>query len=298
MPRKVHPHLALGLGVLAVSGAAVFIKLSLAPPLVIASYRMLLASLILLPFAWQNHRQELRSLQRQHVALLVGSGFSLALHFAAWISSLQYTSVASSTVLVSTQPIFVMIFSYLLFKEKLNRRQLIGSGLAIAGSIVIGLADTRGVASAPLQGDLLALLGAVAAAVYFLCGKAVRQHLSVIPYAATAYGISAIVLLSLASLTGAKLWPYSQREWLLFAALAIVCTVIGHSSLNWALAYLPTAAVGVATLGEPIGASIMAFFIWRETPSLPQLCGSALLLSGIMLFLLPNKLRERTRAAR
>lgn len=289
MQKTIHPYLVLGLGVIAVSGAAIFIKLSLAPALVIASYRMLLASLILLPVAWHKHRQELLSLRRRDTGLIMGSGIALAVHFAAWISSLQYTSVASSTVLVSTQPIFVMILSYLLFKEKINRRQLIGSGLAIAGSIVIGLADTRGVAIAPLRGDLLALIGAIAAAIYFLCGKAVRQHLAVIPYAATTYGVSALVLLSLAWLTGAQLWPYSPREWLLFAALAIICTVIGHSSLNWALAYLPTAAVGIATLGEPLGASIMAFCVWREIPSLLQLGGSALLLSGIMLFLIPNK---------
>lgn len=291
MERTAHTYVVLSLGVVAVSGAAIFIKLAAAAPLVIASYRMLLASLILLPIAWQRHQRELRSLQRRDAALIMGSGIALAIHFAAWISSLQYTSVASSTVLVSTQPIFVMLLSYLLYKEKVTKRQLIGAGLAIAGSILIGLADTRGAATNPLRGDLLALAGALAAAVYFLCGKMVRQRLAVIPYAATTYGVSAIVLLTLAALTGTQLWPYSLYEWSLFAALALVCTVIGHSALNWALAYLPTAAVGVATLGEPLGASLMAFFIWREIPSSWQLAGSALLLTGIMLFLLPSKRR-------
>ncbi len=289
MRRIIHPYLVLTLGVIAVSGAAIFIKLSSAPALAIASYRMLLASLLLLPVAWLRHRRELLTLRRRDVGLIVGSGIALAIHFAAWISSLQYTSVASSTVLVSTQPIFVMLFSYLLFQEKVSRHQLIGSGLAIAGSITIGLADTQGVATAPLRGDLLALVGAIAAAVYFLCGKAVRQHLSVIPYAATTYSVSAVALLSFAYLSGIPLWPYSRREWVLFAALALVCTVIGHSSLNWALAYLPAAAVGIATLGEPLGASIMAFCLWREQPSLLQLGGSVLLLSGIMLFLVPDE---------
>lgn len=289
LQKTINPYLVLGLGVVAVSGAAVFIKLSLAPPLVIASYRMLLASLTLFPFAWHSHRLELVSLQRKQVALLVVSGMALALHFAAWISSLRYTSVASSTVLVSTQPIFVMILSYLLFREKVNQRQLMGTGLALAGSVLIGLADKGGSALSPLRGDLLALLGALAAAIYFLCGKALRQHLAVVPYAASAYGISAIMLLALSSLAGAPLWPYSLREWLLFTALALVCTVIGHSSLNWALAYLPTAAVGIATLGEPLGASLLAFLIWSEMPSPLQMAGSALLLSGIMLFLIQNK---------
>lgn len=293
MQKTTHPYIVLGLGVIAVSGAAIFIKLSSASPLVIASYRMLLASLIMLPIAWYKHREELRSIQRRDAALIAGSGIALAVHFAAWISSLQYTSVASSTVLVSTQPIFVMTLSYLLFKEKITKRQLIGSGLAIAGSILIGLADTHGTATDPLRGDLLALIGALAAAAYFLCGKTVRQRLAVIPYAATTYGVSAVVLLALARLTGAQLWPYSLIEWSLFAALAIFCTVIGHSALNWALAYLPTAAVGVATLGEPLGASLMAFFIWREIPPSLQLAGSALLLTGIMLFLLPNKKQHK-----
>lgn len=273
---------------MAVSGAAVFIKLSQAPPLVIASYRMLLASLILSPLAWQ-YRQELLSLQRRQVALLLLSGMALAVHFAAWISSLSYTSVASSTVLVSTQPVFVLALSYILFKEKASRQQLIGTGLAMVGSVLIGLADRGGNALSPLWGDLLALLGALAAAIYFLCGKALRQGLGVVPYATSAYGISAVMLLALTGLTGAPLWPYNLREWLLFIALALVCTVIGHSCLNWSLAYLPTAAVGVAILGEPLGASLMAFLIWNERPSPLQLAGSALLLSGILLFLWQNK---------
>ncbi|NLW16552.1 MAG: DMT family transporter [Firmicutes bacterium] len=289
MRKPINPYLVLALGVVAVSGAAVFIKLSSAPPLVIAGYRLLLASLMLFPLAWLNHRQEFLLLSRRQRTLLVASGLALAMHFAAWVSSLRYTSVASSTVLVSTQPIFVMILSYLLHKEKVSRQQLVGTGLALAGSLLIGLADTGGTAPAPLRGDILALIGALAAAVYFLCGKTLRSQMAVIPYAASVYGISAIMLLLLASLTGNQLWPYSPREWLLFAALALICTVIGHSSLNWALAYLPTAAVGIATLGEPLGASIMAYIIWREVPAPLQLAGSALLLSGILLFLMENK---------
>lgn len=295
MRKQIHPYLGLGLGVMAVSSAAIFIKLASAPPLVIATYRMLLASLILMPWAWYKYKRQLFSLSKREVYLIICSGTLLAIHFAAWISSLLYTSVASSTVLVSTQPIFAMLLARIFYHEQVTRRQLFAVALTLVGSGIIGFADVaQSLAPNPLLGDLLALIGAIAAAGYFLCGKALRQRLDVIPYAATAYSVSAIVLLVLTLGTQTPLFPYSVRDWLLFAALALICTVIGHSSLNWALAYLPTTAVGIAILGEPIGASLMALFIWREIPSPAQLAGSAVLLAGILLYMLPSKNKALT----
>lgn len=281
--------LILLIGVVAVSGAAIFTKLSTAPPLVIAGYRMLLAALLLLPPALRHHHRQLAALSAKERLLLLISGSALALHFAAWLSSLKYTSVASSTTLVSTQPIFAMLFSYFLFGERNNKQQIIGAALAIAGSIGVGLADTAAGAPAPLKGDALALIGAIAAAVYFLAGKILRRKLAVLPYAACVYGISAGILLTITALGKIPLWPYPSKEWALFAALAFLCTVIGHSSLNWALAYLPTAAVGIATLGEPIGASILALIIWREIPGPGQIAAAAVLLLGIGLYLMADK---------
>ena len=287
--KPTQPFIVLIIGIFAISGAAVFIRLASAPPLVIATYRMLLATLILLPYTWTRHRGEYRRLKRRDWGILALSGTALAVHFAAWITSLRYTSVASSTVLVSSQPIFIMVLSYLLFRESSKRHEIVGTLLAIGGSLMIGLADAGAATPNPLKGDLLALLGALAAAVYFLAGRDARRRMGVIPYATVVYGISALVLIVFTGAGGIPLWPYPLRDWLLFFALALICTVIGHSSLNWALAYLPPAAVGIATLGEPLGASILAFTIWRELPTGLQLLGSAILLTGIALFLLPDR---------
>ncbi len=295
--QRQSPYLILSLGVVAVSVAAVFIKLSSAPSLVIASYRMLLAFICLLPWAILRHRGELMGQLRKDLLLTMLSGIFLALHFASWISSFQYTSVASSTVLVSTQPIFAVVLSYLLFKERVTRRQLIGIMLAFAGSIIIGVADAaQSASSESMLGNGLALLGAVFAALYFLCGRSVRQRVTVIPYATVAYGISAVTLLLITKASAIPLYPYSWREFSLFAALAVVCTVIGHSSLNWSLEYLPAAAVGVAVLGEPIGASVWAVLLFNEIPSAGQLWGGALLLSGIILFMYSGKRKQQASA--
>ena len=285
--QQKNPYLPLTLGVIAVSFAAIFIKLSSAPALVIASYRMLFAFICLLPVVLWRYRIGLASISRPNRLLMLLSGLFLALHFACWISSFRFTTVASSTVLVSTQPIFVVIFSYLLFREKISKRQLIAVLIAIVGSIVIGLADAgKGIGSASLWGDTLALLGAVFAAGYFLCGKAVRADVAVMPYAAGVYGISALALLLISTLSHTPLYPYSPRDFLLFIGLAVVCTVIGHSVLNWSLGFLPAAAVGVAVLGEPIGASFWAMVLFNEIPSSGQLLGGGLLLIGILLFML------------
>lgn len=282
------PYLPLTCGVVAVSFAAIFIKFSTAPPLAIASYRMLFAFLCLAPVVWLGHRPELRGISAHDWRLMSLSGLFLALHFVCWITSFRYTTVASSTVLVSTQPIFAVTASYLLFREKVTRRQLVAVLIAVVGSITIGLADASGgLSRASLWGDLLALLGGAFAAGYFLCGKAVRQRVSVLPYATSVYGISAAMLLLISLGSGTPLLGYPSREWLLFGGLAVVCTVIGHSVLNWSLAYLPAAAVGVAVLGEPIGASIWAVLLFHEIPGLAQLAGGAVLLLGILLFMLP-----------
>lgn len=286
-PTPRHPYLYLASGVIAVSFAAIFIKLSSAPALVIAAYRLLFASLCLSPVVLLCHRRELATIQRRDLGLMLLSGCFLALHFATWISSFQYTTVASSTVLVSSQPLFVVGLSYLLYRETITRRQALGVAATIAGSVIIGLADAAGGSSgASLYGDLLALLGAVFAALYFLCGRTVRQRVSVLPYSLGAYASSALVLLTICWLSGTPLAGYPGREYLLLLGLALVCSVIGHSALNWALGWLPTSAVGVSVLGEPIGATIWAALLFHEIPTVGQISGGIILLLGILTFLL------------
>lgn len=286
-----NPYIPLAGGVIAVSFAAVFIKLAAAPSLVIASYRMLFAWLLVMPAALWKSRDELRKVSRRNLLLMICSGISLALHFATWISSFGFTTVASSTVLVSMQPIFAVVFSWLLFRERISRRQLIAIVIAVVGSIVIGLADVNSATagSASLWGNTLALLGAVFAAVYFLCGKAVRQTVPLLPYVSIVYGVSALTLIAITLRSGIALRAYGPYDYLLFLGLAVVCTVVGHSTLNWALAHLPAAAVGVAVLGEPIGATLWAMALFAEVPSGGQLLGGGLLLTGILLFMLPAR---------
>lgn len=288
------PYLTLAGGVIAVSFAAVFIKLAAAPSLVIASYRMLFAWLMLMPMALWKSRDELRKVSRRNLLLMLCSGVSLALHFATWISSFRFTTVASSTVLVSMQPVFAVVFSWLLFREGISRRQLVAIVIAVAGSIVIGLSDigaqTTGQSS--LWGNALALLGAVFAAVYFLCGKAVRREVPLLPYVSIVYGVSALTLMAITLSSGIGLHAYGPYDYLLFLGLAVICTVIGHSTLNWALAHLPAAAVGVAVLGEPIGATVWAMALFAEIPSGGQLFGGGLLLTGILLFMLPARAKD------
>ncbi len=280
------PYLPLALGVVTVSFSAIFIKLSTAPSLVIASYRQLFAALILSPIAWRRYRREICSISRRNLLLMIAAGILLALHFATWISSFQYTTVASSTVLVSSQPIFAVALSWLFFKQRIPKRQFFSILVAVAGSAIIGLVD-GGVSGgqSSLWGNTLALLGAAFGAGYFLCGQAVRRDLPVLPYAAIVYVISTLVLLGLTLQSGTPLYPYRPWDFLLFLCMALFCSAIGHSTLNWALAHLPATTVGVAALGEPIGATLWAMLIWSEVPNSKQLIGGGLLLTGILLFM-------------
>ncbi|MGI6358141.1 MAG: DMT family transporter [Bacillota bacterium] len=280
------PYLPLALGVIAVSFSAVFIKLSTAPSLVIASYRQLFATLILAPIAWWRYRREIRGINRRNLLLMTAAGVFLALHFATWISSFRYTTVAASTVLVSSQPIFVVILARCLFRQRINRRQMFSILIAVAGSGIIGLVDSGpALGQSPLWGNTLALLGAAFGAGYFLCGQAVRRDLPVLPYAAIVYGISALTLVGFTLQLDIPLATYRPLDFLLFLCLALFCSVIGHSALNWALAHMPAAAVGIAALGEPIGATIWAMIVFAEVPSFGQLAGGSLILAGILLFM-------------
>jgi drug/metabolite transporter (DMT)-like permease len=282
--------------ILAVSTASIFIRFAQrdAPSLVIAALRLTFASLALAPPVLARHRGALRSLTRGELALGLLSGFFLAIHFATWISSLEYTTVASSVVLVSTGPLWVALLSPLILREPLTRALEIGMGMALLGGLFIALSDTctwsHGPACGPLGealhgpamlGNFLALCGAWAVAGYLLIGRKLRSRVALLPYIFLVYGTAALCLLAFMLAAGQSPFHYQPETYVWIVLLALIPQLIGHSAYNWALAYLPASLVGITTLGEPIGSAILAYFILRETPAVFTGIGAALILAGI-----------------
>ena len=282
---SIPPIVGIAAGIAAVSSASIFIRFAQreAPSLVIAAARLTLASLILAPIAWTRYRSEYRQLTRADGRLAIFSGVFLALHFATWISSLEYTTVASSTVLVSTSPLFVAIAAWLLLRERIGGAVMAGLGVALIGSAIIGLSDRSGTMRNALLGDVLALAGAVAVAGYLLIGRRLRAKLSLVPYVAVVYGTAAIMMLVMAAFARQTFVGYSPSTYVWLLLLALVPQLIGHSAFNWALAHLPATFVSVATLGEPIGSTILALVLLNETPTLVKLVGAVLILIGIVI---------------
>lgn len=295
----ISPAIAIPIGILAVSTSSIFIRYAQADgvsSLVIAAWRLSLASLILAPVALLRYYAELRSLNRRGLLLALLSGFFLAIHFATWITSLEYTSVASSVVLVSTSPLWVAILAPLTIREPVGRTVLIGMGLALIGGSIVGLSDScslNGFSSVKCPslsmflggtaflGDLLALAGALAAAGYLLIGRSLREKISLIPYIFVVYGMAALILVVLMFAAGESPVGYAPQTYIWFLLLALVPQLLGHSTFNWALGYLPAAFVSVTLLGEPIGSALLAYFILDEVPTTLMIFGAILILIGI-----------------
>jgi len=277
-----NPSLALISGVLAVSTGAIFAKLAEAPALVIAAYRVGLASLILAPIAWWQARDELLGLEKKDYMLALLSGFFLALHFSTWISSLSYTSVANSVVLVNTNPLWVGILTPVISKDRLTLMTKIGIVISVIGGAIIGAGDfaTGGQA---LWGDFLALLGSICAAVYLLLGRNLRRKLSLLAYVIICYGSAAIILWVLVIALGLQVVGFSSGTYAAFAGMALISQIIGHTSYNWALKWFSASLIAVSLLGEPIGATILAYIIFDETLTWTKLVGGSLILAAIYL---------------
>lgn len=274
--------LVLFMGVVAVSFGSIFVRLAEAPPLIIAAYRLALASLVIGPVAILRSGQEFRALSRKDLFYLVIAGVFLALHFALWIASLAYTTVASSVILVDMSPLFVGLFSHLLGMDRVTKGMVGGILLSVVGSVAIGYGDFA-LGGGALWGDVLALGGAVMITGSLLIGRRLRQGLSLLPYISLTYSVAAAVTLLLCLFTGQRFTGYSSTTYLMFILLALVPQVIGHSAFNWALGYLSAPFVSVSILGEPVGATILACLILDEVPTLLKIAGGAMVLSGIYL---------------
>jgi drug/metabolite transporter (DMT)-like permease len=297
-PRRSTLTVSLLAGILAVSTASIFIKLAQhagAPSIVVAAARLTIASLALAPLALTRYHNELKQLTPREWILALLSGVFLALHFAVWITSLEYTSVTSSVVLVTTTPLWVALFSPLVLRERVGRATFLGMILALTGGAVVGLSDAcswqAGTVSCPplrtffggtaFLGDFLALAGAWMAAGYMLVGRKLRLNMELVPYIFIVYGMSAIVLIAIMLGMGESPLGFPPLVYLWFFLLALVPQLFGHSIFNWALKYLPASFVSVTLLGEPVGSTILAYYIFQEQPGWVKIGGAVLILSGI-----------------
>ncbi|WP_066187477.1 MULTISPECIES: DMT family transporter [Gracilibacillus] len=284
MNKSFFPYIAIIFGVLSVSTAAVFVKMAGdVPAAVTANYRLLFASLILLPYIGYRKREELRKLGKKEWLLTLMAGASLGIHFIVWFESFQYTSVASSTVIVTLQPIFAFIGTYIFFNERFSAGSVISMIIAIFGSCIIAWGDFQ-VAGEALYGDLLALLGAIFITIYFLFGQGVRTQISVMSYTFIAYTSGAVIILIYNLIVQNPLTGFQPNEWLIFLALAIIPTILGLNLLNWALKWLSASVISMAILFEPIGASLLAYLILHELVSWSQWLGGTVVIFGLLLF--------------
>jgi len=282
----VPPAAALVVAVLAVSTSAILVEFSAAPSLVKAFYRVLFTTLAVAPVALLRRREALGRFRRRDLFGAVGAGVALALHFGTWFESLEWTTVAASVTLVQAQPVFVAVGAALLLDERITRRIAAGIGVAVAGMAVMAVGEYDGgplLSSGAIYGDVLAVLGAVMVAAYYLAGRSLRQRMPLFPYVTVVYAVCTAVLGGFVVAAGHPLGGYPANEWLLFAAMALGPGVFGHTVINWALAHLESSVVSVSLLGEPVGSTVLALFLLAQVPGTATVLGGAVVLAGIYL---------------
>lgn len=279
-----HIYVVLTLGVLSFAFAPILVRWAGdVPGLAIAVWRTGVAAGILLPPAMARIGPELRRFTRWDVALILSAGIFLGLHFIAWIESLYHTTVASASVLVTTSPILLAVLGYLVLGERLSRTTVGAIGAAVIGAALIGWADAGKVVlgRGALVGNSLALGGAVLVSLYLLIGRVVRQKASWLAYVTPLYIVAALTALGAAMLNDVPLVGYSWEFYALCAGLALGPQVLGHGSFNYALQYVPAAIVGMLSLLEPVGASILAYVLFGEVPPPASVGGMIVVLVAV-----------------
>ncbi|MCY4384556.1 MAG: DMT family transporter [Nitrospinae bacterium] len=279
---KIPVYFYLFFGVIALGCSAILIRLADAEPLAIAAYRMGGGALLLLPFTRHNVMEIWGALSLKEKIIWAGSGIFLAFHFAFWIESLSHTSVASSVVLATTNPIFAGIGGVVLLGEKEGRNFWLGVLLAIVGSSVLAYSDFVGWEGS-FWGNSLALSAAVMASAYMLCGRKLRMRIPVAAYVTGCYGFSGVLLFGTALILEQPLAGYSNDTWLLLLAMILIPTLIGHTSINYALGHLHPGKVALAVVGEPLVATALAWWLLQEVPTSSRLFACSIILMGIVL---------------
>lgn len=281
-------YFVLIVGVIAASLAAILIREAQnagIPSLAIAAGRLAIAATLLTPFAFIRHRDEISKLTRREFGLAALSGIFLAIHFAAWITSLEKTTVLVSVALVSTNPLWVALLEVIFLRARLGRWVLIGLSVGLIGSIIIVLPRDGAVSAGtePVLGSLLAVMGAAAVAVYYVIGRGLRARLSLIPYIWLVYSCAAILLLILVFITGIPITGYPTSGYMALLAMALIPQLLGHSSFNFALKYFPATFIGISAQLEPVASALIAFVYLQETPADIQILGSAIIIAGVIL---------------
>jgi len=276
------------LGVIAISFAAIFIRLAEAPALVIAAYRLTIAVVVLFPFTLVKTIRTMNKISKRDFILVVLSGILIALHFWLWITSLEYTSIASSVVLVTAHPAFVAILSYLLWRQRLTRPVIIGIIFVITGVVIMNLGNVN-FSSQVVMGNTLALTAGLAMGGFLVIGHHLRNKIDLMSYITAVYSISAVLIIFATVLAGYSLVNYSSDTFVMLILLALVPQLIGHSSLNLAVRYLPAIIVSVAILGEPVGATILGIVVLDEIPGITEIIGGIIIISGIIYVIRKNK---------
>jgi drug/metabolite transporter (DMT)-like permease len=303
-PKPIISYSVLFLGVVCASSGAIFVRLAQADgigSLEIAAYRLLFSTIILVPIIISRYTSEIQAISKSIFLTIILGGCFLAVHFATWITSLQYTSIASSVVFVSSTPIWVCLYTVVVKKEKLSTGLILGLILALVGGAIIAFSDSCAFTQQGLKcsisitggktliGNGLALVGAVMAAGYLLVGKKVRLKISLTPYIFLVYGIAAI-LLTLASLSFSLRMmqvPFQSILWLV--CLAVFPQLVGHTSYNWSLKRFSTAYVSIAMQGEPIGSTLLGILLFKEIPTPVKVLGVIIIMVGIVLVTLQEK---------
>lgn len=286
--RPAHVYVVLIVGVVSIASSAILVKYAQeGAPLAVATWRLILAVLLLLPFAIRRVPSELRILSRREHGLMVVSGIALGFHFAAWIESLYLTSVASSTVLVTTSPVFLAILGFVLLGEQVRARVVVAIGISLLGSLLIATGDSFSsdvaAGSNPTLGNALALAAAMLVSVYFLVGRAIRRRVSWISYVFPVYLVASATTFGIAVLRGIPLFGYSTTFYVLCLLMALIPQIIGHGAFNYAIKYVPAVILGILTLSEPIVASIAAYYLFGEVPIWIAIVGMILVLAGVAL---------------
>jgi len=285
---RASPYVVLGLAVVFVSFGAILVRLADAPALAVAFYRVALASVLLLPFAARPARRSYPALSSRQRLILVGSGVALALHFATWIASLSYTSIASSVLLVNTAPLFTVFFARVFLREPAPPVVLVAIPLAFAGAALITLGD-RIESPASLFGNALALAGAVTMAAYHVIGRGLRGALPLDAYVLGVWSTAAATLAVLVAFLRVPFAGFPASTWLAFLGLAVVPTLGGHGLVNKSLRSLPAPTVGLFLLGEPVGASILAWVLFGEVPGRWTVAGGVVVLAALALVILRRR---------
>ncbi|MBN2305739.1 MAG: DMT family transporter [Anaerolineae bacterium] len=281
------PYAALVVGLMAVSTAAILVRFAQdhgAPSLVLAAARLCVATVVLTPIVLHRYQHELRTVTWNDLKWALLAGIVLGVHFSTWITSLEYTAVVNSVVLVTTNPLWVALLAPVFLGERLGRWTVLGLLLAFGGGVLVGLSGESGTPptrSDPLLGNGLALAGALMAAIYFMIGRRLRARLSVMVYIWLVYGAAAIVMLAVVAVSGQQVGGLPSEAYVWMLLLGLVPQLIGHSSFNYALGFLSAAYVSLVILVEPVGTGLLAIIFLDEWPVGLQLIGSALILVGV-----------------